>query len=964
MEVIPDKPAMMRTEGSTLLADDGSIEFERQVVLDRILLSSGGIAIAGMFLHVFGSDITGIIAFMVTATAMLGLHSFKKWSLKHRSTGMMAVLYLLAWLSLANRGITSPEIVFLVALPPLAFFFLGLRAGIITSLVSIFSWLGAWLVFEVAKTVTLNPQPDNLNLQWFYYALNMLWMIVVLSQVQMRLRKVNSALINVPQQKLSLLEKHPGENPRLRQLEYENNLLNALLDNVSDKIFFKDLNGRYTRINLAVVQQYSVSPDQVVGKTDNDFFTPEYAQEIRIEEQKVLSTGEPSFEKIELETWRDNRPNTMAIKSRIPIKDDQGLVIGFYGTARDITEIKKAQKIVKHHADQLALVANVGRAVTSSLDINDLLRRMVELVKEGFAYYGVNVWLVTEPGDAVQLKAGFRPQGDDLASSGLQIPIQNPGLITQVCRSGELVLNNKFKSDKNLLLANHFPETQSLLILPLKVAEKTIGVLDIRSKKQDTFQETDVTLLRSLADQATVAIRNATLYQSEQTRRHFSERLYQISRALSSTIKLSEVTDLILQQFDQIVQSDRSMMLLVEKDSLQITSTRGLLSDSEPSATQLPIREYDIFNQIILTQQPISISDITQHPDWKKLSNLSLGRSWMGIPLTLYDKAMGMLLLTRESVNPFTLNEQSLAQAFAGQCALALENARLYENLENFNQQLEQMVQQRTEELQQAYAKLERLDSTKSKFIAVTSHELRTPVTVLRGYSQMLLDSPLIQNESSLLPLADGIDSGSNRLYEIVNSMLDIAKIDSRALQLSPVPLSLKIFIKSLAAHYAATLTKRNIQLSLEGMELLPAIEADSDALQKVFSQLISNAIKYTPDGGQVTISGRALKPDEKILPEGGVEIIVKDTGIGIDPSAHELVFTRFFQTGEVALHSTGKTKFKGGGPGLGLPIARGIIEAHQGRLWVESPGYDENLLPGSQFHVILPVRQRVTTPV
>jgi signal transduction histidine kinase len=118
----------------------------------------------------------------------------------------------------------------------------------------------------------------------------------------------------------------------------------------------------------------------------------------------------------------------------------------------------------------------------------------------------------------------------------------------------------------------------------------------------------------------------------------------------------------------------------------------------------------------------------------------------------------------------------------------------------------------------------------------------------------------------------------------------------------------------------------------------------------------VINAIKYTPDGGTITISGKEL-PLSSELPKGGIEIVVSDTGIGIDPRFKELIFAKFYQTGELALHSSGKTKFKGGGPGLGLAIARGIVEAHHGKLWVESPGYDETNCPGSQFHVVLPLR-------
>jgi signal transduction histidine kinase len=120
----------------------------------------------------------------------------------------------------------------------------------------------------------------------------------------------------------------------------------------------------------------------------------------------------------------------------------------------------------------------------------------------------------------------------------------------------------------------------------------------------------------------------------------------------------------------------------------------------------------------------------------------------------------------------------------------------------------------------------------------------------------------------------------------------------------------------------------------------------------------VVNAIKYTPDGGSISILGRQLEVNPADLPRGGVEVVISDTGIGIDPRYQELIFAKFYQTGELSLHSSGKTKFKGGGPGLGLAIAKGIVEAHQGKIWVESPGYDEATCPGSQFHVILPLKQ------
>jgi len=275
------------------------------------------------------------------------------------------------------------------------------------------------------------------------------------------------------------------------------------------------------------------------------------------------------------------------------------------------------------------------------------------------------------------------------------------------------------------------------------------------------------------------------------------------------------------------------------------------------------------------------------------------------------------------------------------------------------NRQLEKTVEQlseRTRELQTAYLQLERLDRTKSDFISVASHELRTPITVMSGYSQMLLDDPKLKKHEEYYPMISGIMSGIARMENIVGSILDMAKIDSRVMQLHPEPLILPLLFQAIRTTFDQVRRQRHLTITVEGLEALPVIVADTEALRKAFHHLLVNAVKYTPDGGTITVSGHLLPPGDEEFLDGGVEIVVSDTGIGIDPSAQQLIFTKFYQTGEVAIHSSGTTTFKGGGPGLGLAIARGIVEAHGGKIWAESPGYDEVTCPGSHFHVILPL--------
>ena len=261
-------------------------------------------------------------------------------------------------------------------------------------------------------------------------------------------------------------------------------------------------------------------------------------------------------------------------------------------------------------------------------------------------------------------------------------------------------------------------------------------------------------------------------------------------------------------------------------------------------------------------------------------------------------------------------------------------------------------LQQHTIELEKTNRALERMDKTKSRFIHISAHELRTPLTLIQGYSQMV--EKKIKDDPESESLVQGILAGTKRMTEIIDNMLDVSKIDNKVLDVAPSQLALDNVVNKAKNKFTLAIKERQIEFKIEGLKELPPVSADGDLLYKAFHHLIMNAIKFTPDGGKITVSGRTVNGTSKGLE---VEVAIKDTGVGVDPENHELIFEKFFQTGEVLLHSSGNTKFKGGGPGLGLSIARGIVEAHHGQIWIESSGYDEQLFPGSTLYLRLPVQ-------
>lgn len=256
-------------------------------------------------------------------------------------------------------------------------------------------------------------------------------------------------------------------------------------------------------------------------------------------------------------------------------------------------------------------------------------------------------------------------------------------------------------------------------------------------------------------------------------------------------------------------------------------------------------------------------------------------------------------------------------------------------------------------DLREAYQTLAQLDKAKLDFIEIAAHELRTPLTVIQGYADVLRNNPALQANPTLGEVVDGIIRGTSRLYEIVNGMLDITKIDTETLQVSHVPVLLQSVLAELKNEFDGVLLDRKIAFRIKQIGEVPYIEADPALIYKIFYQLYTNAIKYTPDGGEITTTYWTTDVEGM---GRVVAIVVQDSGVGIDPQYHKLIFEKFYQVGTAALHSSGKTSFKGGGPGLGLALVKGAVEAHGGMVWVESDGYNEETHPGSTFKVLLPV--------
>ncbi len=442
-----------------------------------------------------------------------------------------------------------------------------------------------------------------------------------------------------------------------------------------------------------------------------------------------------------------------------------------------------------------------------------------------------------------------------------------------------------------------------------------------------------------------------------------AETLREYSVSISNILDLEKLAtvsiDLILEAMD--VRSGFIFLVDPEigddnKNVYRLTAIRG--GGNTPSLSNVLAENSSIARFLREEHKPLLQYDVDFAPEF--LDAPLQERRWLGeleldvyVPIHSKGEWIGLLALGPKSTGRYTEDDLKLLMTLASQTGVALENARLVENLKRLNVQ----VREAYAYLDRANHDLAKLEMTKSNFISIASHELRTPLTVVRGYTEMLLEDPAVPED--IRTLIGSIHKSTLRLHEIMDSMFDIAQMDSRTLELHRQDVFPTELVGAVANDVSKAVSEREQELDID-LPQLPSIKADPNALKKLFFHLMMNAIKFTPNGGKITVTGHQVPANNRDLPEGGVEIVVSDTGVGVDKGYQEIIFTKFYQPGELLnRHSTGKTKFKGSGVGLGLALSRGIVEAHGGRIWVESEGYDEENCPGSEFHVILPLRSQ-----
>jgi signal transduction histidine kinase len=462
---------------------------------------------------------------------------------------------------------------------------------------------------------------------------------------------------------------------------------------------------------------------------------------------------------------------------------------------------------------------------------------------------------------------------------------------------------------------------RTIIAVPILGGDELLGVILIYRLEVRAFTESQVALLETFADQAGIAIENARLIEEVQARNRDLTALGEVGRAVSSTLDLKAVLKTIVERAVELSGTDAGSIFYFRPDlgRFELGETFGL--DEEVVATY---RRLDIgagqtgLGEAMAKRQPVQVPDVMKRPsNALRDAALKAGRhAALIVPLIGSEGALGALVLQRRRTGEFARSVVSLMQSFADQSAIALENARLFEEIAKKSRELEIASQH------------------KSQFVANMSHELRTPLAAILGYAELMQEGFYGNQSEKSMDALTRIRSNGKHLLGLINTVLDIAKIESGQFTLNMTEYAIESVIETVRSATESLAQNKKLSLKTEVAKSLPTGLGDEQRLTQVLLNLVGNAIKFT-DTGEVCVTAKAVN--------GNFNISVTDTGPGIPDHECTRIFEQFHQV------DSSLTK-AAGGTGLGLAIAKQIVEMHGGRIWVES-----TLGKGSTFQMELP---------
>ena len=479
--------------------------------------------------------------------------------------------------------------------------------------------------------------------------------------------------------------------------------------------------------------------------------------------------------------------------------------------------------------------------------------------------------------------------------------------------------------------------SRTFLIVPLHQQKELIGTLNARRTEVRPFTPAQIKLLETFADQAAIAIENVRLFKELDERTHELTRsvgelkaLGEVGHAVSSTLDLPTVLSTIVARAVQLSGTDCGVIYEYDEaaEVFHLRASHRMEEELVDAIRAAPLRVGEGYTgQAALARAPVQVSDLRDEQEVRltRIRPISdrLGyRSLLTVPILLESRLMGALTVWQKRAGTFTPELINLLQTFATQSALAIQNARLFREIEDKSRQIEAA------------------NRHKSEFLANMSHELRTPLNAIIGFSEVLGERLFGELNEKQAEYTEDILSSGRHLLSLINEILDLSKVEAGRMELELAPFDLPLAIDNARTFVRERAIRHGITVDVVVDERLGEFVGDERKIKQVLLNLLSNAVKFTPEGGRIGINA--------VQSNGAVEISVIDTGIGIAPEDQPRIFEEFRQVGSDYAH-------KVEGTGLGLTLAKKFVELHGGKIWVAS-----EVGKGSTFTFTLPTNVRI----
>ncbi len=584
-----------------------------------------------------------------------------------------------------------------------------------------------------------------------------------------------------------------------------------------------------------------------------------------------------------------------------------------------LLEAEQAQRMAAEALREAAVV------LSSTLEFDALIQRILDQIGQVIPSDARNLMLVEGDQARVVSSTGYERFGEDLLHE-LWLPTESMVALRQMRETGRPVVIPDTAAFPGWMVMPEQRWLRSYVGAPIIARGQLVGVLNVDSATPGFFTQEHAEQLEAFASQAAIALENSQLLQQTSHRAEQLATLHRVGLAVTSALDLGQVLDALYERIHPIMDTGSFYVALYDPattlvDFPLIINERGRIEVAARSIHDDP----GLTGYVIQTGQPLHIPDLETVPGGAPYHSVSLDgqrtRSFIGVPLVFRDQVFGVLSVQSYNPNAYTEADVELLTTIATQASIAIQNARAYERLVETTEQLRE------------------LDRLKTQFLANMSHELRTPLNSIIGFSRVMLkgiDGPLTDLQEADL---GSIYNSGQHLLSLINSILDMSKIEAGKMDLAFDEVFLPEVLGSVIGTTSALVKDQPLELRSEVPDDLPTVWADAQRVRQVLINLLSNAIKFT-EKGHITLKAEAGSEF--------VTISVSDTGVGIEPEAQRRLFIPFQQV-------DASTTRRAGGTGLGLAISHSFVQMQGGEIWVDSePG------EGATFFFTLPIYQIV----